>query len=442
MALNARKTATDIVYNSVKNSLPLSAEIDRCRREGGFDDADMRLVSELAGGTVRNLKFIDWAIANASDIKINKISPYVLAVLRVGAYQLLFTDKIPVSAAVNESVKIAKKSGNFRLAGFVNAVLRKAAQNGADIELPQDKTQRLSVKYSCPVWIVKRWEKMFGENTERLLISMNEKPDTVLRANLLRTTAACLSANLNSEGWECAPTEGIFGGETCLVSARKTAGIEKSSAYRDGMFYVQDSAASFASQALNPAPGAFVIDMCAAPGGKSTHMAEIMKNSGTIAAFDIYDQKIDRINQNAKRLGIDIIRAQKADSAVHMPEFDGSADFVLCDVPCSGLGIIRRKPDIKYIRKESDIAKLCKISAQILDNGARYLKNGGKMVFSTCTLTYEENEEQLFNFLKRHKDFKLKKIDCSAENEGYITLTPFENKCDGFFIALLEKEMQ
>lgn len=180
--------------------------------------------------------------------------------------------------------------------------------------------------------------------------------------------------------------------------------------------------------------------MCAAPGGKTTHISELMNNTGRVYAFDIYKRKTDRINENAERLGITNIIAEKRDATVFEPRFKESADKILVDSPCTGLGIIRKKPDIKYRRRPEDIIELSRLSLKILLNAAEYLKKGGRMVFSTCTLTYEENCGVLFEFLKRRSDFKLKKIPCTKDNEGYITLYPHTDGCDGFFISLLEKE--
>ena len=191
---------------------------------------------------------------------------------------------------------------------------------------------------------------------------------------------------------------------------------------------------------LNPLPGSIVFDMCASPGGKTTHLAEKMNNSGRIFAFDVSDAKISTINENAKRLGIDIINASVSDSTEIKEQYFETADYLLVDAPCSGLGIIRKKPDIKYLRQPQDIGQLSEISFKILDSSANYLKSGGSMVFSTCTTVYEENEAVLFEFLKKHPDFKLKKINCTKKNDGYMTLYPHVDGCDGFFISLMTKE--
>jgi len=438
--MNPRKIAADILYNVIKNNYTLNAGINRLRDNEELSQLDVRFISELVSGVLRKLEYIDYFIANASDIKTNKISPYVLSVLRTGVYQILFMDRIPDSAAVNESVKLIKKSSNSRLSGFVNSVLRNVEKN-RNIKLPDDEIKALSIKYSFPEWIVKRWCERFGDDAEALLSAMNEKPETVLRTNTLKTSPEKLMEILKSEGWECRKYESLLFPEIdCLISVSKVEDISKSKAYKDGYFYIQDAAAAFAAHVLNPQNGSIVLDMCAAPGGKSTHLAQIMNNTGKIFAFDVYDGKINKINENAKRLGMTNITALKADSSEFNPEFKEKADYILADVPCSGLGIIRRKPDIKYVRKESDIADLAELSPGILNNAAKYLKKGGRMLFSTCTTEQDENENTLFEFLKANPDFHLVKIPCQRENDGYISLLTHRDNCDGFFISLLEKE--
>jgi len=439
--MNPRKIAADVIYNVIKKNYTLNSGIERCRENNELSQLDVRFISEVSSGVLRNLEYIDYLISGASSVKINKISPYVLSVLRMGVYQILFMDRIPESAAVNESVKLIKKSSNSRLSGYVNAVLRNIIKNRDNVKMPEDRIKYLSVKYSFPEWMVKRWCENFDEEAESILASMNEKPETVLRTNTLKISPEKLMEILRLEGWECKKYESaLFPEVDYLITVSKVEDISKSKAYKEGYFYVQDAAAAFASHVLNPSENSVVLDMCASPGGKTTHLSQIMNNTGKIYAFDIYDGKIDRINENAKRLGMTNITALKADSLKYNPELKECADYILSDVPCSGLGIIRRKPDIKYVRNESDISELSGIAQGILNNAAKYLKKGGRMLFSTCTIEPEENEKTLFEFLKRNPDFHLVKIPCERENDGYLTLFPHKDNCDGFFISLLEKE--
>lgn len=438
---NPRKIAVQILYDVLKSKANLSQSLALYRKESQLTNLDIRFVSELTGGTIRNLEYIDYAVSLASDIKISKISPYVMCVLRIGAYQILFLDKVPPSAAVNESVKIIKSSSNRRLSGFVNAVLRKIIQTGRDFELPEDKIKNLSVRYSCPEWIIKNWEKRLGDGAEELAKKMNSKPETVIRTNTLKTTSSELCKKLNDEGWICSEyVSPVFPSVDYLIKAEKIEDIVSSQSYKDGLFYIQDSAGSYVSEVLSPKPGSTVFDMCASPGGKTTHIAEKMQNKGKIFAFDVSENKVKIINENAERLGIDIIHAEISDSSKLNEKYIGKADYLLVDSPCSGLGIIRKKPDIKYTREEQDSRELAKISLAILNSSAPYLKSGGTMVFSTCTTVYEENEKVLFEFLKSNPDFELNKIPCNKENDGYVTLYPHLDDCDGFFISLLKRK--
>lgn len=440
MADNTRKAAVDILFNFSKNRAPVSDEINKFRMSSDMDTRDIRLVNELVNGTLRNLEYIDYVISRFSTLKLNKISTYVLSVLRISVYQILFMDKIPDSAAVNEGTKLAKKA-NYRAAGFVNAVLRKVSANEGKVVLPENRTKYISTRYSCPEWIVKEWIKHLGDEAEALAEAMNKKPATMLRVNTLKTNRKKLIKTLTEEGWECCEYDSpVFPEIDYLISAERIENISESHAYKDGLFYIQDSAGAYAGHVLSPVEGSIVLDMCSSPGGKTTHLAQIMNNSGIIHAFDVSDMKIKKIIQNRERLGITCIKPQVSDSTVVRDEFIEVADYILVDSPCSGLGIIRKKPDIKYLRTPSDSIALADISLKILETASRYLKSGGKMVFSTCTTLYNENEGVLGKFLSSHPEFKLKKIECNIENDGFITLYPHRNDCDGFFISLLTKE--
>jgi 16S rRNA (cytosine967-C5)-methyltransferase len=436
--LNPRKIAVEILYNITKKKHSYSDEMSDLRKSDmELSNLDIRFISEIVTGVLRNLEYIDFLVSASSDVKLNKISPYVLSVLRVGVYQIIFMDKVPHSAAVNESVKIIKKSSNYRLAGFVNAVLRKSITNG--LVLPNNED--LSTRYSCPEWIVELLSEQF-EDVENLLKCMKQKPDIILRTNTCKISTENLIDMLNEEGWICELYNSpIFPEIDYLIRVKKVGTeIESTKAYKEGLFYIQDPAACYVGHILNPKPNSVVLDMCASPGGKTTHFAQKMNDTGKIYAFDVSNSKIIKINQNAKRLGFGSVTAQKSDSSINNPAFNNTADYVVVDAPCSGLGIMRKKPDIKYLRNKDDISNLAKISMSILDASAPYLKKGGTLVFSTCTTTYEENEKVLFDFLNKHKEFKLKKINCTKENDGYMTLYPHLDDCDGFFISLMTKE--
>lgn len=389
------------------------------------DARDKGLVTRLVYGVVRRKLTLDYIISRYSKVKLKKLSKYVLLILRMGIYQLYFTDKIPESAAVNESVRLAKKYCG-KSAGFVNGILHSVIRGKSTLEYPQDKIEYLSVKYSYP----KEMVKLFLNTgfCEELLDAMNIEPETTVRVNTLK-----------SEELE---TPSIV--SPVYVGARIIKGIDiaENPDYKAGRFIPQDTAAMMASIALSPNPGETVIDMCAAPGGKTTHLAELMKNCGKICAFDIHPHKIDIIKKNAERMGISIIDAKEGNATVLNEMLIGTADKVLADVPCSGLGIIRRKPDIKWSKE--NIEKLPEIQYRILENAAKYLKPGGELVYSTCTIISRENEDVVKKFLEENRDFEFLKVELpgklNRENQGYITLYPNIDGTDGFFICKIKRK--
>ena len=346
-------------------------------------------------------------------------------------------DKIPQSAAVNESVKLAKRYGHAKSSGFVNGILRNVTRNINSLPKPKDETERISVEYSCPEWLVKKWIKDFGKDFAcELMESMNKEAGMCVRVNTLKTDV--------SKMLEVLPAANLCEYASCGISC-DGFDVGASEEYKNGLISVQDEAAMLSALVLSPKSGETVIDMCAAPGGKSTHMAELMKNKGKILSFDIHEHKIALIEENAKRLGIDIISAQVSDACVYKEEYKETADKVLADVPCSGLGIIRRKPDIKWNRPEEN--DLSEIQYKILSNAAKYIKPGGELVYSTCTVNHEENEDVILKFLEENKNFVSvdikplldKKLHPVISEKGFVTLYPNRDGTDGFFIAKLKK---
>ena len=409
----ARETALLILYKTeyegaypnieLKNAIPPQ-----------MPQNDRAFVTALVYGVISRKLTLDYIIELSSKIKLKKISKYIHQILRMGIYQILFMDKIPSSAAVNESVKLAKRYGHGASAGFVNGILRNVLRNG--VEYPN-----ISVKYSFPEWICKKWINEFGEEfTEQMMKSFEEPPELIIRPNRLRLTEEELRQRLDDCGIN---TEIINGRIAC-----KGLNVGKDELYKQGFYTVQDTAAMTAVEVLAPKSGETVIDTCAAPGGKATYMAELMNNEGEIYAFDIYEHKIKLINDSAKRLGIDIIKAQTGDAAVYDERLDGMADKILCDVPCSGLGILRRKPDIKWNRKEDD--NFSDIQLEILNNAARYLKSGGSILYSTCTVEKEENGGVTDRFLEKNGGFK---------KVYEKTFYPHIDNTDGFYICKLER---
>lgn len=395
---------------------------------------DKAFITNLVYGTVKMQFTIDYIIGCYSKIKPKKISPYILTILRMGIYQIEFMDKVPASAAVNESVNLAKRYGHKASSGFVNGILRNVLRNG--FSYPKDKKEYISVKYSFPQWLVSRWIEDFGEDfAKELMSSMNNEPKMTVRVNTLKITADELIKK-----FPCAKKSELY--ENSVIC--EGFDVSESEFYKNGYFIPQDVSASYASIVLNPAEGENVLDICAAPGGKTTHIAQLMNNKGKITACDVHEHKIKLIKENAKRMGIDIIYASLSDASVEKEEFKGNFDKVLADVPCSGLGIIRRKPDIKLKPGQPEITEL---QYKILENAAKYLKYGGELVYSTCTVNRKENEEIIKKFLENNREYEAvdisgllpEKLRKPETKRGYVTFYPNTDGIDGFFIAKIKR---
>lgn len=425
--INARETALLTLYEIEYNGAYSNMTLKKALRIKGMAQCDKALITQLTYGIVRYKLTLDYIISAYSKIKLKKLSKYVLLILRMGVYQLYYTDKIPASAAVNESVKLAKRYAP-KSAGFVNGILHSVIRGKDSLKFPSERIKYLSVKYSFTEEIVKILSEY--EFCGELLKSLNREPKTTLRLNRLKADA------LNIDGAEIEKSplyEYAYYADGFDVGASKE--------YENGCFIAQDIAAMMIAEALNPKKGDFCIDVCAAPGGKTTHLAELMENEGKIAAFDIHEHKTEIIRKNAERMGIGIIETYCRDASCTAKEFIGTADKVLADVPCSGLGIIARKPDIKW--NKEDIDELPMLQYKILETSAEYLKPGGELVYSTCTLNKRENEGVVNEFLKNNGEYELEKIilppPLMRENDGMITLFPNIDGTDGFFMAKIKR---
>lgn len=435
-----RELALAIIYDIHKNGAYLNISFQKHMEEAGLSGRDAAFVKELTYGTVDKQLTLDYIISRLSSVKLKKLAPYVLCILRLGLYQLFFMDKVPESAAVNESVSLAGKYAG-RSRGFINAILRNAAREG--LKLPEgNDTGALSVRYSHPEPLVAFLKATFGEEKAiSILEENNQTPPLSVRVNTLKTTRKELLFRLASEG--VTAKEGSVCDSFIIIEG---GGIQTLSSYKEGLFTIQDQSAGLAALVLSPEPDDLVLDLCAAPGGKTTHLAELMENRGEIIAYDLYDHRLASVNKTAERLGISIIKTKAADARTI--ETDEAPDKILIDAPCSGLGVIRRRPDIKYKQNLTDFRELESIQMEILCHGADLLKAGGELVYSTCTINPGENERQIETFLKTHPDFSLMLIQNehlgkhSAEilKDGMGTFYPDGELGDGFFIAKLKKE--
>lgn len=409
----------DIFYDGKYSNLAVKEMLAKCR---GMKNVEKALFTNLVYGVVSRHYTIEYVIRKYSSVKVKKLAAYVRIVLELGIYQIMFMDKIPDSAAVNESVNLAKrycKSGSER---FVNGVLRNVSRTVHGLEYPKDREEYMSVKYSYSREMTHMFIDNFGnERAESIMASLNDAPQLFLRANITKTTPQKLSEKLNEYGVDCKLCD-----DGMIIA--KGFDIAKSDLYTAGMFSVQDRGAYNASIVLEPKKGEVIIDMCSAPGGKATHIAELTEDGAKVIACDIYEHKLNLINKAAERLGLSSIKTFLTNSAEYNSEFCGIADRVLCDVPCSGWGIIRRKPDIKL--SHTDLSELYTIQRSILDNAAKYIKCGGVIVYSTCTLNARENEFMTEGFLKDNNNF---------EKVYEKTYYPDKDNSDGFYICKIKR---
>lgn len=422
---NARLIAVNALIKVNKENAYSNITLDKYLSCTDISDKDKALATTLFYGVLDRKITIDYVISKFSKTPVKKLSPITAEAIRIAIYQLLFLERIPESAAVNESVNIVKRSKEARNSGFVNAVLRNIIRN--PVELPSgDSVKELSVRYSCPEWIIESFIADYGkENAVELLKSGNEAPPVILRVNTLKTDAKGLMNALLEEGITAREHEFI---ENALV-LENGFDIRKSDLYKKGFYHIQDTASQLIVTKLSLKSGERVLDLCAAPGGKSFTMAEIMEDKGEIVACDLYEKRVNLIDKGAKRLGLNSIKPQVSDATAFNKDLS-LFDAILCDVPCSGLGVLRRKPEIKYKNVE-DFTELQKIQREILSNAVNYLKENGRILYSTCTLRRAENEEMIADFLKENKNFTL---------EYEHTFMPHIDGTDGFYCALLYKK--
>ncbi len=442
--INPREVAAEVIMSVMKDGEYNNVALKRLlKQNGAMDLKDKAFVTEITNGTLRNIFYIDYIINCISTVKTEKMKPWILAVMRNAVYQMIFMN-VPESAAVNEAVELVKSKGFGKLSGFTNGVLRNIARNYNKITLPNEENQPskyLSIKYSHPEWIVKMWLSQYSYEFVKDLCEANGKaaPVTVM-ANTLKTNKNQLKKSLEEEG--------VFAEETRLIDSAlkltKLKDISSLESFKNGMFHVQDDSSALAVEILDPKEGEKILDMCAAPGGKSILAAEKMKNEGKIISRDIYPHKLHLLSETAKRLGIDIIEIELKNAVVFYEEDREKYDKVIVDAPCSGLGLMRKKPDIRLNRSGNDIDELVKLQREILSAAWEYVKIGGSLIYSTCTICKKENLgnikwftenfpyelQDLTSFLPNGETFETSK-------EGHISLFPHIHETDGFFIARL-----
>ncbi|MCX7781621.1 MAG: 16S rRNA (cytosine(967)-C(5))-methyltransferase RsmB [Negativicutes bacterium] len=440
--MNAREVALKVINEVINNgayaNIAMANEINRTR----LSDQDRRFATEIAYGTIKAGATIDWIIGHYVSRPLTKVPPVIRNILRMGMYQLFFLSKVPASAACNQAVELAKKYGHAGTVKFVNAVLRTAARQPEKVRYPKcedNPVKYIALKYFHPEWIVERWLARLGtDETEALCAFNNTTPPLSIRTNTLKISRDKLIERLAAEGVSCVPSDWTPEGIIC----HEYPALGRLVSLQEGLFQVQDESSMTVAHVLGPKPGELVIDACGAPGGKSTHIAALMENRGRIISTDIYEHKLGLTSENARRLGITIIETQTMDATTLHTYYKGLADRVLVDAPCSGLGVLRRKPDSRWNKKRDIISDLPPLQSAILASAADCVKPGGILVYSTCTTEPEENQEIVNSFLQARNDFSLEQTGqyLPRKREGdTVQLWPHRDQVDGFFIARLRR---
>ena len=440
----ARETAAFALFEIAEKGAWSDGALHRQLEESDLSGRDSALAAQLVYGTIQNELLCDWYLRQFSKIRLAKIAPRVRICLRMAIFQLVMLDRLPAYAVVDETVSIIRRYGKAgeKAVSFANAVLHTAADAAESNALPRlncpDKESYYSLRYSHPEWLVRRLVRQFGlKDAEQILIENNRLTPSSVRVNLLRMKPDDALNQLNADGFsaQAHPTASNI----LMVSG---GDIASHPLFQSGSITVQDAAGALTVDVLDPKEQEFIIDCCAAPGGKSFGIAEKMRNTGRLISCDIFEHKLKRIDEGAKRLGLNNLETALQDASVRRTEWIGKADRVLCDVPCSGMGIIRKKPEIRY-KAEEEIADLPAIQRTILENCSQYVKVGGILVYSTCTVMKEENEDVVIAFLDEHPEFEAVPFShsiCGEQERGWITLLPHLHQTDGFFVAKLRRK--
>ena len=435
---NPRETVLSALVAMRRNGAWSDGVLKDLIKRDGLDSRDAALATRICGGVLQNLLLCDFYISSFCSTKIDKLQPVIRDILRIGVYQIVFMDRIPQSAAVNEAVSSAKKHANPRAAGMVNGVLRSLCRSIDQLPEP-NRQEYISVKYSHPEWLCDALAESVGrDELEPLLAANNISPLTVAQINTTKFTPSEAKELLAADGVEFQPHGWM---DNCLL-LKDTGSIEALTAFQAGAITIQDAAAKLAVAVSGAKPGDTVIDGCAAPGGKSFAAAIQMNDSGRVLSFDIHQHKIKLISAGAERLGLECIEARIGNGKQPDEKLYAIADVVLADVPCSGFGVIRKKPEIRY-KKRQDAENMPSVQLDILAGLSGCVKPGGVLLYSTCTVLKQENEYVVDAFLKDHPDFSVEAFRTpvgTAEN-GMMTLLPHLHDTDGFFICKLRKKV-
>ena len=443
---SVRQLASEILFKVDTRRAYADILLDQALRTTGLGERDRALLTEITYGTLRWRGAIDGRLSLSLSRPLAEVDAPIRNLLRHTCYQLVYLDRIPPYAAINEAVELAKAFGGRKAAGFVNGVLRNFLRTPHNQRQVQTDTTvpSLAVQYSHPEWLVQRWLDDFGADTAQALMSSNnERAPLILRANALRISREELIDRLRAARIDA--TAAPFAPQGIWLPAGGV--IESLPGFAEGLFQIQGEASQLVSGLLSPQPGERILDACAAPGGKSTHIAELMHDDGEILAIDISPRGVEKIRQNANRLGLKSVRAVHADAGEPSAELsDAPYDRILVDAPCSGLGTLRAHPEIKWNRGAHDIARLSRVQLKILNQISEHLKINGTLVYSTCTLTLEENERNVASFLAAHAEFELQEAARYLPHEAkhmargkYFQALPHRDNTDGFYAARMRK---
>ena len=445
----ARETALDVLNKVIEEKSYSNLQLNKTLEKAELSRADINLATEITYGTIQHLNTIDWIL----DIflqKNKKVELWVLNLLRLSVYQIWYLDRIPYHAAVNEAVNTAKKRGHTGIGKFVNGVLRNLIRQKETIKIPDNlpKSRKIALEYSHPEWLVNKLIEDFGViEAEEICRVNNIAPYHSVRVNPLKISRDEMIEILRKElGNDAEVNESPLSGQGIRIKGG--GNLAFSSWYQDGYITIQDESSMLVAEVLDPKPGMVVLDAMAAPGGKTTHIAEKMRDEGKIIANDIHKHKIKLIEQQQKRLGFHIIETLQTDARKIKDHYGQIFDRILLDVPCSGFGVIRRKPELKWAKTETDIKKLTQLQSEILESVAKLLKPGGVLVYSTCTVTKEENQRLIEAFMVNNPQFQTdfslpgylpdivnEKIDAG---KGMVQILPQHFHTDGFFISRLK----
>ncbi|MEJ9218769.1 16S rRNA (cytosine(967)-C(5))-methyltransferase RsmB [Paenibacillus glucanolyticus] len=441
----AMNVLTQVEQEGAYSNLLLNSALQKA----SLSKSDAGLATELIYGTISRLNTLDYFLDRYVNKGVAKLQPWVRALLRMSLYQVVYLDRIPDHAVVSEAVNLAKRRGHQGISGMVNGVLRNILRQKADLTIPEDMpaARRISLLHSHPQWLVERWIAQYGtEATEAICAANNEPPAVSVRVNTTMISREEMLKLMGSHGLDATPSPlSPYG-----IVVKGAGNMALTDWYRDGLISIQDESSMLVAEAIQPEPGMRVLDCCAAPGGKSAHMGELMKDEGSIIANDIHTHKGKLISDQASRLGLDSIMTVTGDALDLADRFEpASFDRILLDAPCSGLGVIRRKPDLKWGKSEEDIAEIAALQLRLLESVSSLLRPGGILVYSTCTMEPQENEGVVSAFLEDHAEFviaddglgSLSRLEeKSLLRGGGVQILPQHYHSDGFYIARISRQ--